>query len=757
MASDLPLRLVTLISGKLYTFNPLDPYFYPQVLERGFDIISYTWSDPRPAYQCGIEGVTWDLTIDQSKLRDIQRLLECGEAGDVLPFMWVDCLCINQVDKSEKSNEIAKMYHYYRNARKCHILLDMETPWDPQKIIDDLQLVGHVITHMRGSAVTSESKLTDFVTSSLVSWAEDAPWKFPLPKTTVRSAGIDPGLLNCYSTSTINVRSLFDKFYFTRVWTFEEMLLGKNITMWGVGKAKIASIGAFETWIDLATESADKAVRLVEWIRGSRVLIPVVLDTILGRIEDDIFHLQALQIQVSGISCARTDVISGGPGWWYDNHKGISNVFSAVSLTPRSCYNREDIFRGLLGLFHGLFSPEEIKMVMAGGDMEKISFAFFKQLSIKTEHAWTRLAISSGEREGWDWIPVLANNPTAKLLTSDVFAGVVNLGHLHRKEEGLAKSKAITGLDGTPREYMTIKLKKQDNRGFRFYFKGCNCGKKIKTGFLKSEPIPTYDRAVEVARDETGRTLVHCAMVMGGVLDPGGDLVAYREQLLKKLQLDWRTSDPNAKPARWWNRCVSGTTWDNPGLQLRTHNLSMHYRMQDITECGSRLENPSTEDILAEVRVNCGCVLVGPFSWIFEALTSISGSSLGKTTAIQSKDDRIELRDGLGLVQVGDLGKAFKVVAFDGDYEANQSFSQVCRKTTIDENVIPKTPFPKGRALIPESYKHSMLRDYGYVPIPGAGNLLIFRGNPLGDYKVIGVCIDDTIISKKSLGSVTIK
>lgn len=165
-------------------------------------------------------------------------------------------------------------------------------------------------------------------------------------------------------------------------------------------------------------------------------------------------------------------------------------------------------------------------------------------------------------------------------------------------------------------------------------------------------------------------------------------------------------------------------------------------------ECGPRLENESTENILCEVHVNCGCTITAPFSWIFEALTTISGSSLGTTTAIQSKDNRIELRDRLGLVQVGDLGKAFKVIAFGGNAESNGSFARTCRKTIINEDAVPMEPWPRGRAL---------MRDYEYVPTQGSGNLLIYKSNPLGDYRVIGVCIDDRIANKKGHTTVTIK
>jgi hypothetical protein len=50
----------------------------------------------------------------------------------------------------------------------------------------------------------------------------------------------------------------------------------------------------------------------------------------------------------------------------------------------------------------------------------------------------------------------------------------------------------------------------------------------------------------------------------------------------------------------------------------------------------------------------------------------------------------------------------------------------------------------------------SLLRDYGYVETGGSGNLLICRNNPIDDYKVVGVCIDEFIQNKKGYKDVTI-
>jgi len=327
------------------------------------------------------------------------------------------------------------------------------------------------------------------------------------------------------------------------------------------------------------------------------------------------------------------------------------------------------------------------------------------------------------------------------------------------KQRGLAKATAMTGIIGVPRKYMKIQLN-QENRGFQFIFKGCNCGKEVKTGIFSSEPIPTYDQPRNVVGDETGRILVQCATILGSIMDPGYDVVEYRRRLLHKLQPYWNISDPNAKPKGWVDRCVNGTGWENPSaLDFRVHNRSMNYKMGEITGCGSRLENESTANISCTVRVNCGCTIIAPFPLIFEAITAVQGSSLGGASAILD-GDRIILKDGLGLVQVGDVGRAFNLVACGGDVDSHRSYSQSCRNTKIHKPVMPKLPWPSGRALVREEFTHGItdsMRDYGYVETGGSGNLLICRNRPMGQYKIIGVCIDEFIENKKGRQSVTIR
>ena len=214
-------------------------------------------------------------------------------------------------------------------------MLDLPEIWDPQEIVDNLKFVDHVLSHMQGAALASDSRgLTDNVIGRLSSWASK-DWVFPMDKSMVRSAAIDMGVLNCYSTCIKHVKSLFENEYFTRVWTFQEMILGKNVTMWGMNPSGVSYIGQLHTWMDLATDSKDKAYKLLEWIGSCRVLKTAGISAILRIIEEDNKSLNSLQTQVRGLHSARTDIINGGPFWWSDNYQGVSNIFSAVSITPR--------------------------------------------------------------------------------------------------------------------------------------------------------------------------------------------------------------------------------------------------------------------------------------------------------------------------------------------------------------------------------------------------------------------------------------
>lgn len=184
------------------------------------------------------------------------------------------------------------MYEYYKSADRCHIIINMDdvldplnihksetggqneeqekglennrenspgstirhnSVWNPQAIVDGLKFLDHIMRHTVAAAVATDAFLSENVVEQLSAW-ERAPWLFQISKVAVRAAAVEPGIVNCYATCVKHVRSLFRNLYFSRVWTFQEMLLGKNITMWGVDPSVMQCIGQFDTWMDLAIE-----------------------------------------------------------------------------------------------------------------------------------------------------------------------------------------------------------------------------------------------------------------------------------------------------------------------------------------------------------------------------------------------------------------------------------------------------------------------------------------------------------------------
>ncbi|GAP84468.1 putative heterokaryon incompatibility protein OR [Rosellinia necatrix] len=796
-----------------------------------YDIVSYCWGAEVEEYDCKIDGVNWLVRISEKKIAQFKKLMRRQD----VKCMWVDSLCINKSDKQHESEELSKMFQYYKQARNCYLLMDTPKAFNPEQIADDLKFLDHIQSNIGGASMISGSQmLAPGLRERHARWAEKETWiRDEMPKAMLKSAGIDLGVMNCYNTCANHVMSLFSNKYFTRVWTFQEMILGKNIEIIGVTRRKMSNIGSLHQWMELAYDCRDKASKLYTWINRPRNVSTVSIEYVLALIIDDLRTLKFRQTMVKGIEAARTDIINGGQYWWRANQKGVSNIFSAISITPRECGRMEDIFRGLLGIFSGLFSPQEIETIIVGDDLEKISLAFFQRLSTQTGLAWTRLAVSPRDRGEWDWIPVVdqKHDPNAEvgveegvvgetsektneedeeesedqieqqsgeetpegaikeeaiekaeggaaaastgkgqrkkqmkqnLIKTDIYAGVTQLGVL--RKNGRAEVVGVTGLLGKPRKLMSIHLK-EENPQFHFVLRGCNGGKKLSNGFGKrSQTIPAHDddarrRPVDVSGDETGRTLAECATILGCLLDPGSDVLAYRRRLLYELDPQWATTDPSARPDGWADRCVSGTVWAEPACPalLRTHNLSMNLRLGAISACESRLARGSTARVSCELRVNCGCVVTGPFALVFGALAAVQGSSLGCAVGARDGDDRITLRDGLGLVQIGDLGKTFDVVAFGGDPRFHRRHAALCRSTKNGKPV----PFPdggggvpRGRALVRSDFTHGLqhlFRNYGCVDT-GAGNLLICRSYPLASYRIRGVCVDGYIQEKPGRG-----
>jgi len=61
----------------------------------------------------------------------------------------------------------------------------------------------------------------------------------------------------------------------------------------------------------------------------------------------------------------------------------------------------------------------------------------------------------------------------------------------------------------------------------------------------------------------------------------------------------------------------------------------------------------------------------------------------GDRVAKIDDDNRIVLCDGIELVQVGDVGKTFNLVAFGGNVNAHTAYATTCGRIKLEKPVIP--------------------------------------------------------------------
>ncbi|PQE10569.1 Heterokaryon incompatibility protein [Rutstroemia sp. NJR-2017a BVV2] len=307
----LPLRLLGRAKGKFKVFDKRE---YADLKVDHFDILTHVWGNTCDPYDCKIDGVSWNVILSRRKIKNITRLMDKAK----IEYLWVDSLCLNQEDETEMNVEVLKMYEYYKSARKCYALMEMHDVWDPQNIVTDLRHIDHILTYMTGTALAEEAGMGRNVINFLDKWS-NANWVFPMDRTTAMSAAIELGVLNCYATCIGRVKSLFKNEYFTRVWTFQEMLLGKNITIYGINEVDIECVGQLMTWMNLATDCVDKALKLRDWIDRSRDIKNALVYTVMRIINEDLLNLGFLKAQARGINSAKSDIINGGPFWWHDN------------------------------------------------------------------------------------------------------------------------------------------------------------------------------------------------------------------------------------------------------------------------------------------------------------------------------------------------------------------------------------------------------------------------------------------------------
>ncbi|KAK7954656.1 hypothetical protein PG988_015350 [Apiospora saccharicola] len=108
-------------------------------ITKDYEALSYCWGEASITKPILLDSKSYPVTTNL--FDGLQRLRK----SDGLRRLWIDSLCINQIDLAERSREIQKMLSIYKNASKVVIWLGECLPWSEatvQAIFDYVTKVG---------------------------------------------------------------------------------------------------------------------------------------------------------------------------------------------------------------------------------------------------------------------------------------------------------------------------------------------------------------------------------------------------------------------------------------------------------------------------------------------------------------------------------------------------------------------------------------------------------------------------------------
>ncbi|KAF1993317.1 hypothetical protein P154DRAFT_383897, partial [Amniculicola lignicola CBS 123094] len=87
-----------------------------------FDALSYVWGPPEPCKQLEINGEVFKISPNlHEAIYSLSRV-------NSLHNLWVDAVCINQMDLQERHHQVMMMADIYRSASTVRIFLGKDLP-----------------------------------------------------------------------------------------------------------------------------------------------------------------------------------------------------------------------------------------------------------------------------------------------------------------------------------------------------------------------------------------------------------------------------------------------------------------------------------------------------------------------------------------------------------------------------------------------------------------------------------------------------
>lgn len=188
--------------------------------ETGFETISYCWGDPDDQDIIEVEGLP--LRVPISAIEALQRFryphMDC--------LLWIDSICLNQLDLEERGHEVARMHHIYSRGQRNLIWLGP----------DD------------GNAATASCAL-HAILEDIKNSPEITQAFFKVLKKH-GSAPRYPNHVSLLNETAIPLIKLFTRPWFTRLWVIQEAALSRHSQLFcGTCQMEFVNMMRLYQWI----------------------------------------------------------------------------------------------------------------------------------------------------------------------------------------------------------------------------------------------------------------------------------------------------------------------------------------------------------------------------------------------------------------------------------------------------------------------------------------------------------------------------
>jgi Heterokaryon incompatibility protein (HET) len=227
-----------------------------------YDALSYTWGDPSCPYLSsakpsghGVPTVRCNgirLEVQPNLIAALKELQIGGISR--ITYIWIDAICINQANPSERSSQVQMMGRLYEQAESVIVWLgpEDETVSDAFMALQRLGSVGKV---PRSKHQLEEARAAvDHI----------SPWDFYEPASYCTKLGVEP----ISDRQWLSVAAFLHRPYFKRVWVIQEisqareiiLLCGRRLLDWEKLSAALMFLALTNWYQALHTEMLNRTI-----------------------------------------------------------------------------------------------------------------------------------------------------------------------------------------------------------------------------------------------------------------------------------------------------------------------------------------------------------------------------------------------------------------------------------------------------------------------------------------------------------------